>query len=599
MEGKKFESTARAPPQSLTAPPAGYAVFRILCDVSQAGGRIGISGRVIHQLQESTKSRIWFEKAPLDSQYRVITILAYVGSTFRLNLGVTVNNASNREKEAQEQEVEVSRAQLALIRVFEALNVGFRTISSVSVMMLLEGSHVVTVIGKGGELLEMIWRETGCNVEIRTHDLPSCAKPDDVMVKIEGKVLAVKKALVSISSRMQACKPISMASLHKHTEAIPDALRRPMDVVPLPRDALSRAFGSITQPRIDSLSQYRISDHRLINSASKNHPVTIKQPLQESEDDIRNVVLKILCPKQSARARSVIKTLQNVRDASISVSDTLSDCDERLITITASEDPEDKNSPAQRAMILVFTRIYEIATETKDFDVRSSITARLVVRTYKINCFVGRDGCIASKIQKGTGAKIEVLEVEQNPKCVPKNTDQVVQISGGFSNVKEAINQVTSRLRENLIFHSFEPVDADPCIIPEDPSPNRVSPTALNFGRLSTMDLNDASHYSSQADPYGLWASRTPSAPRGVYEYDGSGGLSSTRDDLGFYSCPYSKNRCFCSGLRASNVTNKTVQYRVSENAVNSVFGDGHNGHTRLQELCEVRNPYSAHKIFP
>ncbi|XP_019090307.1 PREDICTED: KH domain-containing protein HEN4-like [Camelina sativa] len=209
-------------------------------------------------------------------------------------------------------------------------------------------------------------------------------------------------------------------------------------------------------------------------------------------------------------------------------------------------------------MVLVFTRIYEIATETKDFDVRSSITARLVVRTNQINCFVGRDGSIASKIQKGTGAKIEVLEVEQNPKCVPENTDQVVQISGGFSNVKEAINQVTSRLRENLILHSFEPVDADPCIIPEDPTPNRVSPTALNFGGLSTMDLNDVSHYSSQADPYGL----TPSAPRGVYD-DGSGGiLSSSRDDLGLY--------------------------RVSENAVNSVFGDGQNGHTRLQDLSEI-----------
>ncbi|XP_010424714.1 PREDICTED: KH domain-containing protein HEN4-like [Camelina sativa] len=326
MEGKKFESTARTPPQSLPEPSAGYAVFRILCDVSQVGCMIGKSGRVIKQLRESTQSKIWVESGPPGSLYSEVTITAHVGSTLRVKLGVTVSTASNKEKGVQEQEVEVSRAQYALlIRVFEALNVGLRTssTSTVSVMMLLEGSHVVTVIGKGGELLEMIWRETGCNLEIQTRDLPSFAKLGDVMMKIEGNVSAMKKALVSISSRMQACEPISIAPLRSRT----------MNVVPR-EDVLGRYFGTITQPRIDSLSQ-RSSDHRLVNSALKNHPVTIKHPLQASEDDIRNVVLKILCPQQSVSA--VIKTLQSVRDASISVSDTLADSDERLITITASE----------------------------------------------------------------------------------------------------------------------------------------------------------------------------------------------------------------------------------------------------------------------
>lgn len=108
MEGKKFgaQSTARVPRQS---PPEGYVLFRILGHVSQVGDVIGKDGRVIRQLKESTNSQIWVEKAPLDSLYRVITIIADVGSTSRVKLGVIVNNASNRKKEeVQEQEVEVS-----------------------------------------------------------------------------------------------------------------------------------------------------------------------------------------------------------------------------------------------------------------------------------------------------------------------------------------------------------------------------------------------------------------------------------------------------------------------------------------------------------
>lgn len=89
------------------------------------------------------------------------------------------------------------------------------------------------------------------------------------------------------------------------------------------------------------------------------------------------------------------------------------------------------------------------------------------------------------------------------------NYDHMIIASA--SNVKEAIYQVTNRLQENLIFNSFKHVDAGPCIIPEDLFPNRFCPTALYFGRWSTMDLNDTSHHSSQV-PNGLWAS--PVCPR-------------------------------------------------------------------------------------
>ncbi|CAE6092776.1 unnamed protein product [Arabidopsis arenosa] len=286
MEGKKFraQSPARTQQQPPSAPPPGYVMFRILCDVSQVGHVIGKSGRMIKELQETTKSLIWIE-TPDDSLYRLITIYAHVGLTSRVKLGVVVNYASNKEKEQsldpwhlpnlpwgrdgaekeeQEQEVEVSRAQGALIRVFEVLNFRFWTTSSVSCRLLIEGSHVVTVIGNGGELMQRIWRETGCNVEIRSHDLPICAKPGDVMLKIEGNVMAaVKKALVSISSHLQACQP--MASLH--SEAVPCALRRTMDVVPREASCRSRQYREV-DPR-DSLQRHaEISQEDALNQVT-------------------------------------------------------------------------------------------------------------------------------------------------------------------------------------------------------------------------------------------------------------------------------------------------------------------------------------------
>ncbi|XP_020876546.1 KH domain-containing protein HEN4 [Arabidopsis lyrata subsp. lyrata] len=551
MEGKKFgaQSTARVPRQS---PPEGYVLFRILGHVSQVGDVIGKDGRVIRQLKESTNSQIWVEKAPLDSLYRVITIIADVGSTSRVKLGVIVNNASNRKKEeVQEQEVEVSRAQGALIRVFEALNVRFGTSSTVSSRLLMEACHVVTVIGKGGELMEMIRKETGCNVEICQYNLPSCADPDDVMVKIEGNVFAVKKVLVSISSRLQACQSIFKKKMVGNPHN--------MQTNVVPREALYRA-SNVFQGDI-SVSRLK---HRELDPLESLHR-NLSQPRKDSEDNKQQVVLKILCSKERigrviGNGRATIRDLQSETGAFITLGSNRLDCDEGLFTITASEDPNAKNSPSQRALVLVFSKMYENTTaKVLDSGLTSSITARLVVRSNQINCLMGEEGHIKSTIQQRTGAFITVLNVEQNPKCVSEN-NQIVQISGAFPNVKEAINQVTSMLREDLINQSFQmgshfPVNYfNPCIRPEDSFPNWFSPTtgyAPNFGQVS----------------FPLWASPPPAAPRNVN--DGSGGLSSTRD------------------------RNKIVQYRVSEHDVSSVFGYGKDGHNRLQKsLREISGAF-------
>ncbi|KAL1196277.1 KH domain-containing protein HEN4 [Cardamine amara subsp. amara] len=595
MEGKKlgapepihgFESTDCPPSHSPLSVPVVYAMFRILCFVTRAGSVIGTDGIVIKQLKESTKSSIFVQMDPSDSTYCVIRIIADIGSPSWVKLG------------EQEEEVEVSRAQNALIRVFEVVNV-FNTAGKVSWRLLIEASYV------GGKLIERIRKETGSSVDIFhfQYDLPSGAKPGDVMVKIEGNVSEVKKALVSISSHLQACQAIDgdfQASLLRLTEVVPreasyrsrqyrevdprdslhrhvqisqeDALDRSFD--PLTLDACQRPIRTITQethsqPRIDSLS-HPTSIHSLSASASEYHPVTTKQhSLPESKDNKRQVVLKILCSNERAscvigqEGSTIRAAIESQTGVSISVGDTLADCDERLITLSGNIE-DSSNSQAQRAIVLVFSRLYETASATEN----DNITARLVVPSNQIGGLVGKTYHKLTKMKERSGAFIQVLEVNQNPKCVADN-NQVVQISGKLSNVKEAINHVTRTLVENMRYYSIDvtsrPVDADPCIRPQYPFPNMFTPTA---------------GYAPNFVQYPLWISSQttfwspiPAAPRGVYV--GNGGLSSTRADLGL------------DGLISSNVTNTAVEFRVPENAVDFVFG--HNGLQNLREMTGAK----------
>ncbi|EOA22663.1 hypothetical protein CARUB_v10003365mg [Capsella rubella] len=134
--------------------------------------------------------------------------------------------------------------------------------------------------------------------------------------------------------------------------------------------------------------------------------------------------MKILFPKQSDSA--VIRTLQRVTDASISVGDTLH---ERLITITATENLKDKDSPSQRAIFLAFKKLHEFSTEKNlDSGYKTYTIARFVVGPYQIGCLLGKRGCTISEMQKQTGATIKILDdVEKNPKCISEN-DHVVDV---------------------------------------------------------------------------------------------------------------------------------------------------------------------------
>lgn len=154
------------------------------------------------------------------------------------------------------------------------------------------------------------------------------------MWQIEGEVHGVKKALVAVSGRLQECPP---------ADKIPDK---------------SRTTGGRT---LDSLSLQTLPDFHVdlpqrspafpampsgaVSYGAGVHPLAVevdRTPTIEAKALQQEVSYRILCSNDRVggvigRGGSIVKALQNESGASISVGPTVAECDERLITITASE----------------------------------------------------------------------------------------------------------------------------------------------------------------------------------------------------------------------------------------------------------------------
>ncbi|KAM7263888.1 hypothetical protein ACFE04_001571 [Oxalis oulophora] len=554
--------------------------FRLLCHASRVGGVIGKSGSVIKSLQQSTNAKIRIEDAPAECSDRVITV----------NAPSVVNG---RIEVVEGSEIEVSKAQEALVRVFERiLEVAMESngvavgAGVVSCRLLIESGQVGSVIGKGGKIVEMIRKECGCKIRVLNDEkLPPCAATNDQVVEIEGDVVAVKKGLIAVSRQLQdspaadntkVVRPVEtppQVIVQKPSQVIPQdiikryygvvppqTLRTPLDVVP--QATLRRPLETVTHETFPNLPtdylSYRnnvpsyVPSSTVIYTSGINHMSLESerfQTLDTKSVQQQEVTFKILCGIDRVggiigKGGGIIKTLQNETGASISIGNSVSECDDRLITITASEvglpifrwvwiwsthtdplrdalkpplqfqdtppflNPESQYSPAQKATILVFSRIIETGFE-KGLEAGSSkgssVTARLVVPSNVIGCLLGKGGTIISEMRKLTGTSIHITGGDQAPKCVSDKE----QITGEFSKAKDAVYRVTAKLRDNLF--SNVPISAGM--------------------RNSSSISSDASPYGRSWDPSALALRQSIGVPHSVSQ---SSTLTRSMDQRGF-----------------------------------------------------------------
>lgn len=146
-------------------------------------------------------------------------------------------------------------------------------------------------------------------------------------LQIEGLGLAVKKALVAVTSRLQEFPP------PEETRTYPT---RPLELEPLPIQNVDLPLQQ--SPILQS------TPSNYINHAWGGGTSSVSEKVSYTNSTIPQleVVFKILCPNEQVggiigKGGCIVKAIQHETGASISIGSNVADCDERLITITAME----------------------------------------------------------------------------------------------------------------------------------------------------------------------------------------------------------------------------------------------------------------------
>ncbi|KAM0028519.1 putative K domain-containing protein [Helianthus debilis subsp. tardiflorus] len=592
------------PTTTTTTNTTAATCFRLLCHSSRIGGVIGKSGSVIKHLQNATSAKIRIEHAPQGSEYRIITVVAdsLITKTMSFDEECDEETYSNSNEYT-----EVSDAQEALVRVFERiLSVAAETDGCynapggvVSCKLLMNKMVVGCVIGKGGKVVEKIKRDTGCNIRVLSQErLPGCAKSVDEMIEIEGRVVAVKRALIAVARRVQDCPPPEKARVafgkpdnrlqNGHMDRYPQVRPHNGFNPMLPNRHVDHFSSARPQNGFNPLLPNRHMDHFPLvqepaptisgNYASGGRGFGQLGGETSSTRSFQNqqiIAFRMLCSGDLVagvigNGGTIVRAFENQTGASISIAYPVPGVDDRLITITANESPESQNSAAQNAVILVFGRCVEMVY-AKGSDSPSSgtpVCAKLVIPNYQTGCLLGKGGSVMEDMRKVTGAFIRIVSGNNFPGCASE-TDEVVLMKGEFVNVRDALYSVTTRLRNHL-FTSRNKTHRRTIGQPTFESHSSLTQSMDNL-RLS----NNVDHSSSS----GPWQSQA-GARNMMNGHDVDRGSTSGKGGSGIE---------LGRGGRSAIITNTTVEIMVPKNDIGCVYGENGSNLTRLIQISGAK----------
>ncbi|CAH8371966.1 unnamed protein product [Eruca vesicaria subsp. sativa] len=421
--------------------------LRVVCHASLIGGIIGSNGHIVSNLRRETSTKIHCESPSHGSDHWIVFIVGStaVNKSFLLTdrVGDYVSGGGGGGGEEGKGWVtcEVSAAQTALIRVLErSWAVLGRKDGGGAVEeegeaycgILADRNQIGAVLGLGGKNVEWMRRNSGAM--IRVLPPPSCGGSNDELIQITGDVLAVKKALVMVSTFLQNTQP-----LNGYT---PPLCSKPYE---------PSTNGSSEDPHSEFFPNLRSSSS--LPNASEAAAFTSHSPsryqegniFQGSKDTDKKVVYKIICTSLAAggiigKQGTSIRALQNETGASISIGAPLKVSGERVVTISARESLESRFSQAQKALVLVFTRSVEIDVGKGLFP-GALVKAKLLVPSQFGNDLIGN---------REDGIDVHISVGDQTLDCISEN-EMVIEIMGEYRHVQKALSHVSSKLRENLL----------------------------------------------------------------------------------------------------------------------------------------------------
>ncbi|KAF8053223.1 hypothetical protein N665_1448s0008 [Sinapis alba] len=403
-------------------------IYRILCPVGIIGGVIGKSGKVINAIRDTTKAKIKvFDQLP-GCTHRVITIYCSVKEKVHVT-----------ESETEEP---LCCAQDALLKVHDTIlscvdSAGEKN-GNKECRLLVPSSQASSVIGKAGAVIKSIRRTTGASLNVDAKDVsdPShaCALDLDNVLLISGEPESVKKALFAVSATMYKTNPREHIPLDSTTvQETPTSVMIPSDLSSYVYPSLHHGAGVPSFVNASDLRGYAET------TANSMH---VTSPLSHGfggSSVSKELVLKVLCPVSSigrviGKEGSTINGMREASGSRIEVIKAKHGDDECVILVTATESPDDMKSMAVEAILLLQEKINDEDEET--------VKMQLLVPSKVTGCVIGKSGSVITQIRKRTNANIRISK---------GNIDDLVEVSGEVSSVRDALIQIVLRLREDVL----------------------------------------------------------------------------------------------------------------------------------------------------
>lgn len=425
-------------------------VYRILCPDGVIGSVIGKSGKVINTIRQESRAKVKVVDPFPGAKDRVILVYCYVKD----KKDVDVDDDFDDDKP-------LCAAQDALVRVHAAI---VRSLAAFAesekkradrdeCRILVPSSQSANVIGKAGATIKRLRSKTRTNIKVTARDASdpthSCALEFDNFVTITGESDSVKKALYAISAIMYKFTPKEEIPLDTSVPEAPPSIIIPSDIPIFPPGG----YGS-TDPIIPGsvpplLGAAHLSELQGYGDPgstwptySSSLPVVSFGGGAQSEE----LIIRVLCPfdkigRVIGKGGGTIKSIRQASGARIEVDDSKGDRDECIITVIATESPDDLKSTAVEATLLLQGKINDEDDDT--------VTMRLLVSSKVIGCIIGKSGSIINEIRKRTKAEIRISK-GQKPKSAD-SSEELVEVSGEVVKVRDALIQIVLRLRDDVL----------------------------------------------------------------------------------------------------------------------------------------------------
>eukprot|EP00245_Coleochaete_scutata_P005389 TRINITY_DN1888_c0_g1_i2.p1 TRINITY_DN1888_c0_g1~~TRINITY_DN1888_c0_g1_i2.p1 ORF type:complete len:604 (+),score=111.05 TRINITY_DN1888_c0_g1_i2:97-1908(+) len=407
-------------------------VFRILCPGTKTGSIIGKGGSIIKQIRDETGARIKVADAVPGVEERVVIV-------------------SGPEAPG----VEFSPSQEGLFRVHQRIIEGdlseANPTGTITTRLLVPSNQIGCILGKGGSIIAEMRAATGAQIRILPKEqLPGCALPTDETLQLVGDPPAVKAALSDASSRLRANPP--------RDRTVGQGRGQPIGVGPPP----PQTFGGMPGGGVDAMMGFGgpppIQPSWAFGGLPQpGPPPSFVNPRPMPMANLGpspggEISFRVLCPASKVgsiigKGGSIVKHIREMTGAKIKVEAAVADCEERVITVTGTEEPGATYSPAQEGLIQVHGRVMEVS-QLQEENNTGVLTSRLLVPTSQIGCIMGQRGVIIQEIRRTSGAVIRILSKDQVPPCA-EESDELVQLLGTMEKTQEALRQITARLRAN------------------------------------------------------------------------------------------------------------------------------------------------------